>query len=67
MPRLNQIGVPPPGRSIHKRRAQLDVATAAGGEEPAADLSKQLVLSIVVFGGVLLAGVMLAWLVLYVL
>ena len=60
---LNQVGMPPPGRSIHRRRAQLEAEAAERGETQASS-SNELVVSIITFGGVLAAGLALAWLVL---
>ena len=62
-PTLNQIGMPPPGRSIHKRRAQLEAEAAAHGEAPERD-GNPLVVSLIAFGSVLAAGLAVAWLVL---
>lgn len=62
-PRLNQIGMPPLRRSIHRRRAELEAEAAARGEGPA-ESRDQLILSIIAFGVVLLVGLALAWLVL---
>ena len=62
-PTLNQVGMPPPGRSIHKRRAQLEAEAAEQGEGPASS-GNALVVSIISFVSVLAVGLALAWLVL---
>ena len=62
-PTLNQVGMPPPGRSIHKRRAQLEAESAEHGETPAIS-GNELLVSIITCGGVLAVGLALAWLVL---
>ncbi len=60
MHNLNRIGTPPPGRSIHKRRAQIE---AEAGDEGAASSSNALLLSIIVCGGVVVVGLAIGWLV----
>ena len=62
-PVLNQVGMPPPGRSIHRRRAQLEAEAAEQGETPASS-SNELVVSIMTCVGVLAVGLAVAWLVL---
>lgn len=62
-PQLNRVGMPPPGRTIHRRRAQLEEEAIAAGEGPA-DSRRQLILSIIACGGVLVLGLLVAWLVL---
>ena len=55
----NQVGTPPPGRSIHKRRK--DIEPEQGAEE---SLGNPLIVSIIAFGAVLALGLVVAWLVL---
>jgi hypothetical protein len=62
-PPYNQIGMPPPGRTIHRRRAQLEAEAAERGEGPI-DSRRQLVVSMITFGVVLAIGLLLAWVVL---
>jgi len=57
---LNRIGTPPPGRSIHRRRAQIE---AEIGDEDAASSSNALVVSIIVCGTVVVIGLAIGWLV----
>jgi hypothetical protein len=60
---LNQVGTPPPGRTIHRRRAQIDTEAEAAGDGPV-DSRRQLILSMIACGAVLAVGLLLAWLVL---
>ena len=56
---LNELGVPPIKRSIHRRRKDLESEQAQAG--PSGD---PLIVSIIAFGAVLAVGIGLAWLVL---
>lgn len=55
--------MPPPGRSIHRRRAEQGAEAGENGNEPA-DARTQLLMSVGAFTVVLLLGLLLAWLVL---
>ncbi len=61
--KLNQVGMPPPGRTIHRRRAQLEAEAAADGQGQIGS-GNGLLLSIMAFGVVVILGLLLAWLVL---
>lgn len=63
LPQRNQVGMPPPGRSIHRRRAEQGAEAGENGNEPA-DARTQLLMSVGAFTVVLLLGLLLAWLVL---
>ena len=63
MPKLNQVGVPPPIRTIHRRRAQLEAESAAH-EEGHSDSRQQLVLGTVTFVVLIAVAALVAWLVL---
>jgi len=63
LPMLNKVGMPPPGRSIHRRRAQIEAEAAERGETTVVDSRRQLVLSIIAFGAVLAIGLVAIWLV----
>jgi hypothetical protein len=56
---LNELGVPPIKRSIHRHRADLESEPRSLGPS-----DHPLVVSIIAFGAVLAAGLGLAWLVL---
>jgi hypothetical protein len=62
-PQLNQIGTPPPGRTIHRRRAQLEAEAIERGEAPQTS-GNQLIVSIIACGVVVAIGLLVAWLVL---
>ena len=62
-PGFNRIGMPPPGRTVHRRRAQLEAEAEERGEGPI-DSRRQLVVSMISFGVVLAIGLLLAWIVL---
>jgi hypothetical protein len=59
---LNKVGMPPPTRSIQRRRRDADADAEAG--ERSADSGNQLIVSIIAFGVMLVLGLLLAWLVL---
>jgi hypothetical protein len=56
---LNQVGMPPPGRTIQRRRR--DMEAEEGADTPSGN---PLVLSIIAFVTVLALGLAVAWLVL---
>jgi len=60
---LNRVGMPPAGRTIHRRRALLEAEAEERGEGPI-DSRRQLVVSMISFGVVLAVGLLLAWIVL---
>ena len=64
-PKLNQVGLPPPGRTIHRRRADMEAeAEAAGDGEGFAASWNPILLSALACGAVVAVGLALAWLVL---
>jgi hypothetical protein len=61
-PTLNRVGMPPAGRTIQRRRAELEAEAAERGDAPA-NLGNPLIVSIISCVAVLAAGALVTWIV----
>ncbi len=58
---LNEVGMPPAGRTVARRRGGAEAQAQDEAERPGVE--SQLKLTIITFVGIVAAGLLLAWLI----